>query len=306
MAPLLRQMLAVHEAAHCVWHWVRRRPVHSVAVHGEGGEFRAVEGAGSHTPLYASNDVTDMLADCDRKTREGWLQEGVAFMVARTAQRRFGARDPVYDSWCANDLNMVDRIVRALDGSARERAENLLWIEDEAEEFVNRYWKQITRLADAILRHSGRLDEQQIRSALSRAPSVKLNAAGADLAYDLVSAGKINWGGFAWDSSDDNDLLDAEDEGSKYHLGVDAETVGAGKFHYPFTKTGDEVYVAALLDAEKQGGVIGEFAAQLLDKITAMKKQSQANTTRPRAYALPRRPGDEEGFRRRVDGYFLL
>jgi hypothetical protein len=54
-------------------------------------------------------------------------------------------------------------------------------------------------------------------------------------------------------------------------LGEDTEAVGASKYHFPFTKIGGEVYVAALLDAEKQGGIVGEFAAQLLDKISVMK-----------------------------------
>jgi hypothetical protein len=86
-----------------------------------------------------------------------------------------------------------------------------------------------------------------------------------------VSQNKLNWSGFSWDASDDNDLLDEDDEGSKYHLRVDddAETVGSGKFVYPFTKTGGEVYVQASQDAMAQGGVVGEYAAQLLDKISA-------------------------------------
>jgi hypothetical protein len=84
------------------------------------------------------------------------------------------------------------------------------------------------------------------------------------------------------------------------------EAVGTGKYYFPFTKTGNEVYVAALEDAMAQGGVVGEFAAQLLDKISAMKKQSEENTTKPRMWgrAMPRRPGDEANFYRRCDGYF--
>jgi hypothetical protein len=297
MAPLLRQMLAVHEAAHCTWHWVNRRSVHSVVVHGDGGEFRAVEGAGSHTPLYASNDVTDMLRDSDRKTREGWLQEGVAFMVARTAQRRV-SRDPAYDSWCGNDINMVDRIVRALGGSARERAENLQWIEDEAEEFVNRYWKQIGCLADAILRRGGRLDEQQIRSVL--ASSIKLNETAAKHALSLACAGCVNYSApFAW--SDDSDAADL------YHLGEDGE--GGTQLYFPYGAN-NQVYITALKDAIESGSpAVASFAQKLLDDIEEMQAQSKANTTNPRGWgrALPRRPGDEENFRRRVgDGYLKL
>jgi hypothetical protein len=193
--------------------------------------------------------------------------------------------------------------------SPQERREMLIDIEVRARQFVREYWPDIVRLAD-VLHARGWLNERQIRAVLSRPPAVKLNAAGADLAYDLVCAGKVNWGGFAWDTDDDDDLLDEEDEGSRYHLGVDddAETVGAGKFHYPFTKTGGEVYVQALQDAMAQGGVVGEYAAQLLDKIQKQKKQSLENTPNPRGWgrALPRQPGDDPDFRRRVDGYLRL
>jgi hypothetical protein len=231
----------------------------------------------------------------------------VGMAAPKHAQRRYCGGSNRYDGNCDHDYLTIDRIVSCIASSPEEKREMLIDIEVRARQFVREHWSDILRLAD-VLHARGRLNEQQIRAVLSRAPAVKLNAAGADLAYDLVCAGKINWGGFGWDSSDDDDLLDEDDEGSKYHLGVDdaAETVGAGKFHYPFTKTGNEVYVAALLDAEKQGGPIGQYAAKLLDQITAMKKQSEANTTRPRAYALPRRPGDEPNFRRRCDGFLKL
>jgi hypothetical protein len=100
----------------------------------------------------------------------------------------------------------------------------------------------------------------------------------------------------AWDS-DDDDLDD-------YDLASDDD--GEVQTHFPFGKNG-EVYVTALLAAEKEGGAIGDYASELLAKIQKQKKQSLENTLNPRSWgrALPRRPGDEENFRRRVDGYFL-
>jgi hypothetical protein len=166
---------------------------------------------------------------------------------------------------------MVRRIVDALGGSARDRAENLQWIEDEAAEFVNRYWKQITRLADAILRHGSRLNEQQIRSVLSRASAVKLNQAGADYASSLVAAGKISWAPFTW-----NDETDAAEE---YSLGADADGTEP-KYHYPFGRDG-EVYIQALLDAQKEGGLVADYATKLLTDITQMKAQAKADTPNP-------------------------
>jgi hypothetical protein len=303
MAPLLRQMLAVHEASHTVWHWANRRSVHSVEVHDDGGEFRAVEGAGDHTPLYASNDVTDMLRDSDRKTREGWLHEATAFMVSRTAQRKFGARDPAHNEWCANDLNMVRRIVDALGGSAQARAENLQRIEAKAELFVSCYWKRIIRLANAILQHGGRLNESQIRAVLSRASVVKLNESAASFAAELAKNGRLNWGPFVPDL--DGELTEGE-PGSEYFLGVeDADDTTTTTVHFPFGRD-NEVYLVALEQAAAQGGIVGDFASQLLVNIKAEKAQAKADTPNPRGwgYALPRRAGDEPDFRRRVDGYF--
>jgi len=91
-SPMLRRVLAVHESAHCTWHWVNRRSVHSVEVHGDGGEFRAVEGAGDHSPVYASNDVTDMLRDSDRKTREGGCTR---LQVSWSAAQRSAVSRPI-------------------------------------------------------------------------------------------------------------------------------------------------------------------------------------------------------------------
>jgi hypothetical protein len=63
-----------------------------------------------------------------------------------------------------------------------------------------------------------------------------------------------------------------------------------------------------LLDAQKAGGLVADYATKLLKDITEMKAQAKANTTKPRGwgYALPRRAGDEANFRRRVDGRFVI
>jgi hypothetical protein len=69
---LVDLMLCHHESAHYVWHWVHRRPIHSVQVTGAGGAFRAVKGSGNHVPADAG-DIDGMLADSDRKTRRAWV-----------------------------------------------------------------------------------------------------------------------------------------------------------------------------------------------------------------------------------------
>jgi hypothetical protein len=243
-----------------------------------------------------------MLAGSDQKTRRSWLHQAVAFAVSRAAQRRFGARDPIFDEWCANDLRMVQRIVDALGGSARDRAENLQWIEDEAAEFVRVHWRSISKLADAIYRH-GKLDKRQIEAVLgTRAAAVKLNKKAAAYAHDLAVAGCINYSApFAW--NDDSDAAEL------YHLGEDTEDGTEPKLYFPYGKN-NEIYITALKDAIESGSpAVASFAQKLLVDIEKMQAHSKTNTTRPRMMwgsALPRRPGDEENFRRRVDGYFKL
>jgi hypothetical protein len=157
-------------------------------------------------------------------------------------------------------------------------------------------------VARALFKH-GRLDRGQIANILRDLPtSITLNQAGADYASDLIAAGKVNWGPFTWDDETDGaDLLDEEGEDavSYYHLGYDTEVVGSAKYHFPFGKDG-EIYVKALLEAEKQGGPVGSYAAKLLDEITAMKKQSAKNTGRiaSRGYY-----GDGETVYWRTDGF---
>jgi hypothetical protein len=121
-------------------------------------------------------------------------------------------------------------------------------------------------------------------------------AGGACAAGALVAGGKINWGPFAWnDETDGADLLDEEGEDavSYYYLGYDTEVVGTGAYHFPFGK-GGEIYIAALVDAQKAGGVVGDYATKLLSDIVAQKKQSyQPKRARP----------IEEGLRWRHDGF---
>jgi hypothetical protein len=133
------------------------------------------------------------------------------------AQRRY-CGSSAHDQNCSHDFTLIDRVLTAICSSPAEKRELLAEIEDKAHRFVNAHWSAILRLAN-VLCARGYLNESEIRAVLSRAPSVKLNQAGADLAYDLVSQNKLNWSGFSWDSSDDNDLLDEEDEGSKFYLG---------------------------------------------------------------------------------------
>jgi hypothetical protein len=317
VAPLIDLMIAHHEAAHCVFSYINGRRVHDVSISpGRGaGEFRSVPNpktlADEGTPEGGAELIGMMAAARHAETRRQWLRDVVGYAVGRAAQRKFGAKDEYYDSFCRQDYQIINRVLHAITRDPERKARYLRQVEDDAEVFVYRHWNEICKLAAKIYRR-GTLDKRQIAAVLGKhASEVVLNDAGAQLAYDLVCQNKLDWGGFAWDSDVDGEaLLDEEgqDTLSKYHLGMDSKATGTSKYHFPFTKTGGEVYVKALLDAEKQGGPVGQYAAQLLDQITAMKEQSEANTTKPRGWgrALPRQPGDKENFRRRCDGYIKL
>ena len=99
-----------------------------------------------------------------------------------------------------------------------------------------------------------------------------LNETAAQKAYDLISAGMVNVGGFAWDA-DDTDV--------ELYLGEDAADGVEPKYFYPVGKNG-EVYLTALQDAIASGPpVVATYAKTLLDHIQKQKKQSEENTTRP-------------------------
>jgi hypothetical protein len=240
---------AVQESAHTAYFHFTRRGVFSAEIdRNGGGRFRPTDGpdldrmlTGREPPITVSTSA---------QSKREWVELLIGMAVPKFAQQRFCGSD-LYDGKCEHDDLVVNRVLSSIASSRDEQREMQADIEHRARQFVHQRWPAIMRLA-RVLFARGRLNESEIRSVLSRAPSVKLNAAGADLAFDLVSAGKLNWGGFAWDSPDDDDLLDEPDGGSKYHLGVDddVETVGAGKFVYPFAKPGGgEVYVQALQDA---------------------------------------------------------
>ena len=105
------------------------------------------------------------------------------------------------------------------------------------------------------------------------ASEVNLNKTAAAFADDLIEQGMVNWGGFAWDSDDDDDLLDYDLASNGDH---DVQT------HYPFGKNG-EVYVKALLAAEKEGGAIGSYAAQL--SIRSLRRKN-SRISRRKAHLL--------------------
>jgi hypothetical protein len=265
-------IVSLHEASHAAYQALTGRSVYSAEIDRDGGGRVRTSVNDVRAPLTGREPPPGKVPT-DARTKGEWVSLLIGLACPRYAQRRYCGSNR-HDGNCSHDFAVVDRVLSAISSTSAEKSELLTEIENKAERFVNKHWFSILRLSRALCAR-GYLNESEIRSILTRAPSVVLNKAGADLAYDLVTSGKLNWGGFAFDSDDENDLLD------EYHLGVDGDSV-----HYPFSKTGDEVYVAALQAAMSEGGVVGEYAAQLLDKITKMKKQSLENTTggRSRSY----------------------
>jgi hypothetical protein len=299
VAPLVDLMICHHESAHCLFYYLNGLRVHDVTVaHGEGrGQFRSAPDATTFappdTPEAGAELISMMVATRDPETHAEWIHHLVAWAVGKAAQRKFGATHKSYDDYCYHDYVIINRVLDAITRDPERKAKYLRQVEYDAELFVHLYWNEICKLAAEIYRH-GTLDKRQIEAVLGKR-GVALNQSAADFADDLVQQGKINWGGFTWDSDLDYDLASSDDD----------DDDGEVQVHYPFGRDG-EVYVQALKAALKEDGVIGEYAAKLLKDITTEKAQSEANTTKPRAWgrALPRRPGDEENFFRRVDGYF--
>ena len=300
--PLIDLMIAHHEAAHCVFNYINGQRIHDVSISpGRGaGEFRSVPNprtlADEGTPEGGAELIGMMMAACDTETRKHWLRDVVGYAVGRAAQRKFGAKDEYYDSFCWQDYQIINRVLDAITRDPERKAKYLRQVEDDAEEFVRANWRSICRLAEQIFER-GTLNKREIEAVL--APPILLNETAAQKAYNLIAAGMVNVGGFAWDAADD--------AGEEYGLGVDAPTDDTEpRYHYPFGKDG-EVYIQALQDATACGPpTVAAYAKTLLDHIQKQKEQNLENTTGGRTWgrALPRRPGDEPGFYRRVDGYF--
>jgi hypothetical protein len=210
------------------------------------------------------------------------LQTLVSFCVPKLTQRRYAGR--VGDSMCEHDDLIVSRVLSSISRSSDDERRMFAQIQDEAQNFVNTYWGEILLVARALFKR-GRLDKYQIADILRMLPTkIALNQPGADYASDLIAAGKVNWGPFAWD--DDTDAAEL------YHLGTD-DSDTEPKLYYPHGK-GGEIYIAALVQAQKEGGAVGDYATKLLADIAAQKKQSFQPK---RAHPI------EEGLRWRTDGF---
>jgi hypothetical protein len=226
---LLDELASVHEAAHTVFAYVSAWPIHDVRIEGQGfggGQFRTHDGDDT-MPLLTGHEAPIHVSVSD-KARRDWLKTLVSFCVPRIAQNKYAGT--VGDEMCSHDAAIISRILssisRSLENERRMRAE----IEDEAREFVDEFWGEILLVARQLFKH-GRLDRQQIASILRALPTkIALNQTGADYASDLVAAGKVNWGPFAWDDETDAPEL--------YHLGED-DSGTEPKLYYPHGKGGE-------------------------------------------------------------------
>jgi hypothetical protein len=293
-------LVAVHEAAHCTYMFVHRRGVHSVEIDGRGGgQFKSH--SGPDLPLLTGRTLPPVSVTTDVATKRDWISLLTGLSVALHAQRKYGAA-PADDSLCSHDYASIHRVLDGITASRPENRALLDAIEERAECFVNEHWGSIMRLARVLARR-GKLSKREIEAVL-RGSSIALNSNAVTFAHGLISAGKVNWGPFAASPGDPDggELLDeeGEDAAEYYALGIDTEVVGTGQYHYPFGKNG-EVYIEALLEAQKEGGLVADYATKLLTEITEQQKQSyqpkKPPPNRPRGYP------DADKLYWRHDGY---
>jgi hypothetical protein len=156
---LLDHLASIHEAAHTTWAYFNRQPIHDVRINGEGfggGEFRHSERStvelsdGSDSKQRAREDLMTG-ALLDEGTRRVWLHGLVLFAVSKSAQRRFGARDPFYDAACEDDDRVIDRVIGVMTKSPERARRYREQVDREAEEFVATHWREIRRLGDQLL-----------------------------------------------------------------------------------------------------------------------------------------------------------
>src|SRR5262245_37573519 len=150
---LLDQLAAIHEATHVVFAYVNRRPIHGVTIKQEGiggGQFQHTE----NSTVELSDDVKQraredisILMGIERHTAAHWLAQLPGLAVARFAQRKFGARDPWYDSACAHVDAVIDRVIALIAHDAPDEQRRLrARVDDEARAFVDEHWRSIVKL----------------------------------------------------------------------------------------------------------------------------------------------------------------
>jgi hypothetical protein len=201
-APLIRSSLfdelaAYHESGHCVWNHVRREPIHSVMIEGEGlggGEFKATPTSGTIELRDDDDALTRATVDLkiagallDPGTRESWLARLPGFIVPLFAQRRFGAVAKTFDDNCGHDIEVVNRIINVMADNPAERRRLRERVYREAQEFVDQYWGEIEKLGKEIL-NRGKLNKQEIEEILApEAPPVCTMTQRARAAYHEAS-----------------------------------------------------------------------------------------------------------------------
>jgi hypothetical protein len=102
--------------------------------------------------------------------RNHWKENLVGLAVGKAAQRKFGAKDAWYDSWCSDDDYKIWFVARTVSATEGEAVQFVRMIEAEAEEFVDEHWDAIQRLGE-ILHSRVSLNEKEIRAVLMAVPS---------------------------------------------------------------------------------------------------------------------------------------
>jgi hypothetical protein len=172
------RIASIHEAAHVMWNYVHQEPIHSVEINKQGsggGEFRALETSavelsdGSDPQRRAHENTPIAEALSDPTTRMAWLLHLPAYCVARHAQRRYGARQQMFDDACEHDDLVIERVIDLATPDPTARRELRALVETEAWEFVDRYWPEIQRLADELFER-GFLNREEIERVLTKRP----------------------------------------------------------------------------------------------------------------------------------------
>jgi hypothetical protein len=91
----------------------------------------------------------------------------VGFAAGRAAGRKFGA-GPAYDYMAADDYRTIHFVLDAITKDPGRKRQHLIEIEQRAEEFVDRHWGSVTKVANAMFEAPDhRLDRAQIERVLA-------------------------------------------------------------------------------------------------------------------------------------------
>jgi hypothetical protein len=166
-------IVSIHEAGHALTARELGRPIDSVTLTENGGEFREYEvAAWEPTTAEGKERFRDaVLASIGPGHRGEMMPIVIGLVAGLSAQRRIVGH--AFDEYGDSDMEQARSIARAVTSSPAESYELLTYAMEQADQIIARHWPTVAALASELLRHR-RLSAEQINAIIERSAPQRL------------------------------------------------------------------------------------------------------------------------------------